>query len=427
MLQAGVLQKLADAGIRVVLLVPTAKFDYFSTAFSKLRVTVEGVSIPEKRFEPLIMLFAFGLFNIQNRVVRDWKLKKRAMYIAAVCINRTLSKIPALRRVLRLCASRYLVTRALDPLFLKYRPDLVVTTDSFYREDRAISITASRRGIRTVGIIRSWDNATTKGVFLCNPDYITVPTEVLKEELVSIHRVPAERISITGWPHYDSVQNAPYVTREAFCNSLGLDPTRKTILFGPGGEILYQHDKEVLLFLKRLIDTNAFSRPVQFLVRFPPGDVLDASPVEGHPHFIIDKPGTNVTGRKKESEMTPEDNKHLEDSLCHSDVVLTLVSTLAIDGCVFGKPVVILGFDVPGATSQSVSTFAVRMHFKKILESGLLSVPKDERAFIASVNAYLEDPSKDQEMRARLVSRYAYALDGKSAERMAQVILNALQ
>lgn len=426
-LQAGVLQRLCTPDVRVVILVPLAKQEYFTNALSNLPVVVEGVSIPEKRFESLIMLFAFGLFNIQNRVVRDWKRKKPLMYTAAVLINHTLAHIPVTRAWLRACASQYLVTDVLDPLFLKYQPDLVVTTDSFYREDRAISITAKRRGIKTVGCIRSWDNATTKGVFLCSPDMVTVPTQVLKDELIDIHRVPADRITVTGWPHYDSVGSAPHVSRETFYTSLGLDPTRKTILFGPGGEILYQHDRQVLEMLKRLVDANAFAVPVQFLVRFPPGDVLDASPVEEHPHFIIDKPGTNVTGRKKESEITPEDNAHLEDSLYHSDIVLTLVSTLVIDGSVFDKPVVVLGFDVPGATAQSVTSFSVRLHFRKILGSGLLSVPKNEREFVDTMNAYLINPILNSEKRAELVSRYAYALDGRSAERMAEVILSALQ
>lgn len=426
-LNAGVLQKLLVAGHTVVVLVPAAKTAYFTDTLAQDRVHIEGITIPERKFEALIMLFAFGLFNIQNRVVRDWKRKKRLMYYAAIVINHTLAHIPATRAWLRALASRYLVTDVLDSLFSKYTPDLVVTTDSFYREDRAICITAKQRGIKTVGIIRSWDNATTKGVFLCSPDYITVPTQVLKDELIEIHKVPEGRITVTGWPHYDSIKDCPHRSREVFYAGLGLDPARKTILFGPGGELLYQHDREVLEMLKRLVDTNAFGMPVQFLVRFPPGDVLDASPIEGHPHFIIDKPGTNVTGRKKESEITPEDNAHLEDSLYHSDIVLTLVSTLAIDGSVFGKPVVILGFDVPGATKQSVESFAVRLHFRKILGSGLLSVPKSEQEFIDIMHTYLKDSNVNADKRTELVSRYAHALDGKSGERMAQAILHALQ
>lgn len=425
-LQAGVIEKLLTSDVRIVVLVPIQKVEYFAQAVARDRVEVKGVVIPEKPLESVILLFAFGLFNIHNRVVRDWKKKKPLLYGAVHVIHHTLRHIPQSRALLRVFASRYLVTTAIDELFETYAPDVVVTTDSFYREDRAISITARHKGVKTVAMIRSWDNATTKGIFLCSPDRITVPTEVLKEELIEIHRVPSDMITVTGWPHYDHVGDCPHTSREDFCALLGLDPKRKTILFGPGGEILYQHDREVLEMLKRLVDTNAFVQPVQFLVRFPPGDVLDVSPVEGHPLFVIDRPGTNITGRKKESELSPTDNMHLEDSLYHSDIVLTLVSTLAIDGAVFDRPVVILGFDVPGATEQSVRTFSVRMHFKKILESGLLTVPRSEQEFVSAINAYLADPTKDAGVRKRLVSRYAHALDGGSADRVARAILTTL-
>ena len=261
---------------------------------------------------------------------------------------------------------------------------------------------------------------------MCSPDRIIVPTQVLKEELVSIHHVQPNIIAVTGWPHYDGALNPPTMSKDEFYVSMGLDPKRRTILYGPGGEILYKHDREILTVLKRLVDADAFSAPVQFLVRFPPGDVLDVSPIEGDPHFIIDKPGTNITGRKKESEISMNDQAHLENSLHHVDIVLTLVSTLAIDGTVFGKPVVILGYDVPGTTKQSVLTFSVRMHFRKFLASGLITVAKSEKEFVESINAYLNNPNFRTREREELISRYAYKIDGKSSERVAAVILEEL-
>lgn len=427
-LQAGVLRLILDSGARVVLLVPIAKVEYFTKTFVGRNVSIEGVSIPKKVFEGMVMLFAFGLFNIKNRVVRDWKNKGWwHLYGAVIVINGTFAHLPITRIWLRDIASHYLVTRAIDPLIEKYKPDLVVTTDSFHRDDRAVCITAKKRGIKTVAMIRSWDNATTKGVFLCNPDHITVPTAVLKDELVAIHRVREGIITVTGWPHYDSVLAGSHVSRAQFFTKMGLNPKLKTILFAPGGEILYKHDREVLTMLKRLLDSGSFSYPVQFLVRLPPSDIVDTSPVDGDARFIIDVPGTNVTGRRKENEMSPDDNAHLEDTLRHVDMVLTLVSTMAIDGAVFGKPVVIIGFDAPGATRQSVRSFAVRLHFRKFLNFGLLTVPRSEDEFVESVNAYLKDPSLHTRERAEIVSRYAHALDGKSAKRVAETVLRELE
>lgn len=426
-LQAGVLDRILETGVLVVLLVSPKKIEYFQTIFPDERVSVEGVTVPKKKIEGVIMLFAFALFNIQNRVVREWKERKVFLYVMAVLINNTLAYIPFLRSWLRIFASQYLVTNAIDTLLEKYKPGLVITTDTFFREDRAISITAKQRGIKTVGMIRSWDNATTKGLFLCKPDLITVPNQALKDELISIHHVEESEIVVTGWPHYDSIQKGPYISREEFLTSIGLDPKRKTILYAPGGEILYKHDREVLAMLKCLVDTDAFSVPVQFLVRLPPSDVLDTSPVENHPNFFIDIPGTNITGRKKDSEISIEDQKHLENSLHHVDLVLTLVSTIALDGAFFGKPAVIIGFDAPGANTQSVETFATRLHFKKLLTSDLVEVPRSLSELVATIDANLIDPTLYKDKREKLIAQYAYKLDGKSAERVASAVFKELR
>lgn len=426
-LRAGVLEHILNAGVRIVLLVPPKKVEYFRSTFPNKGIFVEGISIPKKRIEGLVMLFAFGLFNIQNRVVREWKQKKWFLYALAVLINNTLAHIHVLRSWLRTFSSKFLDTAALDSLIQKYNPNLIVTTDTFFREDRAISITAKKRRIKTVGMLRSWDNATTKGLFLCEPDIITVPNEILKDELVSIHRVKENSIVVTGWPHYDSVINKPTLSRKAFLTSMGLDPKRKTILYAPGGEILYKHDREILSMLKRLVDTNAFEHPVQFLVRLPPSDVLDTSPIEGVEHFVIDKPGTNLTGRKKDSEISLADQQHLENSLHHADLVLTLVSTIALDGAFYGKPVAFIAFDAPGADIQSVKTLTIRLHFKKLLESGLVDVPRSEEELVASIDDQLTSPALYEEKRKKLIAQYAYKLDGKSSERVASVILKELQ
>src|SRR3989344_7114741 len=113
--------------------------------------------------------------------------------------------------------------------------------------------------------------------------------------------------------------------------------------------------------------------------------------------------------------MSTEDNAHLEDTLHHVDLVLTLVSTISIDGAVFGKPVVIIGFDAPGAVHQSVRSFIQYPHFGKFINTKLPTVPRSEEELAEAINSYLAEPQRDSEARAEIVSRYAYKIDGKSA------------
>ena len=425
-LETEILPRIA-AKAKVVLLVPEGKVAYFKEEFGSERVSIEGVSAPKKPGEDEFLLWSMSLVGTENHIVRGWKTEgKRLRYYAAHFIHGAFGSFFPLHRLLRFFATTLFRSNAFDAAFAAHRPDLVFATDSFNREDRLLLIEAKRRGIPTVGMIRSWDNATTKGVFLSVPDRVLVTNEVLGEEMRAIHRVDAGRIEVTGIPHYDPRPAPTPEGKERFCREVGLDPLKKTILLAPGGKILYQHDRELLALLKRLVDTGRFEAPVQFLVRFPPGDTVDTSSIEGDPNFAVDDPGTNVTGRKKESEMSRKDNDRLADSLTYSDVVLTLASTMAIDGMVFGKPVVIFGFDPLPNLPDPMSKFSAYVHLRKFLGSGLITISRSEEELVEHLNTYLKNPAHDKEKREKLLARYAYALDGKSSERVATAVLGAL-
>src|SRR3989344_714217 len=54
--------------------------------------------------------------------------------------------------------------------FARYRPDMLFATDMFHNDDTHFLAEAKKRGVRTIGMIRSWDNITTKGLFRIKPD-----------------------------------------------------------------------------------------------------------------------------------------------------------------------------------------------------------------------------------------------------------------
>lgn len=423
-----ILPLLKEKGVRIVLVVPKQKVEYFQKTFGSDQIVVEGISSSKKYFEDFLYMISLSLVGVENHIVRGWKTDKRYIrYYNARMIHRFFSRCFFLHKALRFLARTYLRAGVFKELFSIYKPDLVVTTDSFFREDRDLLVEAKKGGIPTVGMIRSWDNATTKGVFLAEPDRIIVPNEVLKEEMMAIHHIDPKKIYITGIPHYDLILRARNMSRDQFFADIGLDENKKTILFAPGGKILYKHDAEILLLLKRHIDAGHFNHPVQFLVRIPPGDRVDVASIKDDKNFIIDDPGVNVTGRKKESELSQSDNDRLNNSIFYSDVVLTLVSTMAIDGTVFHKPVVVLGFDPKEGLPDAIDKFAKYMHFEKFLGTGLVTVSHSEEEFLKQMNAFLDEPDLNKKEREALVVRYAYKLDGKSSQRVANCILDALE
>lgn len=426
-LQASVLDRILEAGHRVVLVVPEAKIAFFKEQFADPRVVVHGVSVRKRRLEDLMLLVGFGLVGTENHIVRGWKTEGAYVrYALCHTINKLCSRFFFLQRAVRLFARAYVRSHAYDSLFHTYAPDVVFTTDSFNREDAALLLEAERRGVRTVGMVRSWDNATTKGVLLSVPERVIVTNAVLKDELVTIHHISADIITVSGVPHYDMVRRPPTVTREQFCAELGLDPAKKIILYAPGGSILYKHDALILRTFKQLVDAGRFTFPVQFIIRFPPADSVDTSPVTGDPHFVVDDPGTRVTARKKESEMSRSDQEHLHNSLSHADIVLTLASTMIIDGTVYGKPTVVFGYDPEPNLPDPISKFVEYVHLKKLLGSGLITVSKNDDEFVRDINEYLKNPKMNQDKRDEVVRRYVRALDGQSGNLVAQAVLAML-
>ncbi len=414
---------LQNKSLRVVLLVPQKKKEYFDEIYKESDVVVEGIHFRKKPFEDFLYLLSISLIGVRNHVIDDLKSEGRYVrYYLAHIIFFFFGWCRLCHQLLRFITTNYLHTTIFDNLFKKYEPALIFSTDVFDRADRLLLHEAQMYGKATVGMVRSWDNPTTKGVLMVEPDYLIVQNQVLRDEMVTIHGISQNKIEIVGVPHYDSLKNLEHLSREDFCYEMGLDPRKKYILFAPAGKTLYAHDDELLEVLHRQLQKGSFIEPVQFLVRFPPGDTSSVQSIEQSDDFIIDFPGTNLTGRKKESEISVLDEQRLINSLLHSSIVLTVVSTIAIDGTVFDKPVIVWGFEPQQGLDDCIEKFGKCTHFEKFLQSNLVTVAQNEENLVQHINAFLTDPDFNKEERSMLIHLYAHTLDGKSTERLVALL-----
>jgi CDP-glycerol glycerophosphotransferase (TagB/SpsB family) len=107
-----------------------------------------------------------------------------------------------------------------------------------------------------------------------------------------------------------------------------------------------------------------------------------------------------------------------------ADVSLTVGSTLAIDAALCDTPVVGVAFDglqrLP--YSRSIRRAYDYTHYRPLVETGGLRLAESEEQMIELVNRYLEDPELDSEGRARIAQEQGWRVDGRSGERVAQLI-----
>ena len=83
-------------------------------------------------------------------------------------------------------ALRFLYVRAVRhheiyQLFVRYKPDLVVALSLTADLDVAVERTARQRKVPIVGMTRSWDNFTTKGILRVPPDILLLQNVFLKQ------------------------------------------------------------------------------------------------------------------------------------------------------------------------------------------------------------------------------------------------------
>ena len=116
-------------------------------------------------------------------------------------------------------------------------------------------------------------------------------------------------------------------------------------------------------------------------------------------------PAQSPTNERKLSELSSNDESHLINTLYHSDVMVTLASTIVIDAAAFDLPTVILSFNPEGAKDQ-IEKFSLYTHFKKLLDLDLTPVVKSENNFAKQIQIYLADKTVDSDRRKRLIEHY---------------------
>jgi len=434
LLYGGLLAALAKANVRIVVLVPKQKVEHFTTLFADSHAEIVGVDIDKiagTRREVLLVRLSHLLVNARypRYKLREKYDERRTLwagieYVCSLAVLNTLGRSRLARRAFRRFAAWYspdLYTSYIE----QYKPSLVFGTNVFYMADAQFMRLAHERGIRTLGMVRSWDNCYSKGVLRFIPDTLLVNTHLIKEECVALHDVPAERIEVIGLPQFDDSFTGVRTSREQFMHSLGVNPAKKLIVFAPGGAALTDIDWQFCDILKGAMDTGAIKERVHILVRNHPIHSADLSRFEGDERFTIEYPGKGFRNNRKETELVPDEAKHLADTLASADVVLWVATTLGIDAAVFDKPEIVLNFD--GYETRpyyhSVRRYHDEDHMKKMLATGGMHVASTKEELIEWINRYLDDPTLDAAGRKKVVETQIVYTDGKAGERLERTLL----
>jgi hypothetical protein len=432
-LNTGILDQLLINGCRVVLFVPPAKETFYREVYNHSNITIESFDSEKFNNKKENIFKSIALLLISTNVMRFRKIKmlekggSHLKFIYQIGFTFLFGKVRWFKNFFRYLDYRYNNPDPFNNYFDKYNPDVVFAPDVFGSGDTLMIKSALKHKVRSVGMVASWDNNTTKGLMRVVPDVLLVQNEIIKEESLNIQHIDKKIIRLTGIAHYDYFMEYKPIPREVFFKNLGISPDKKLILFSPAGDKFISTDWQICEILKQAYENKQIPRDVVTLIRMHPTNPTSLEKFTPNEQFIIETPGVSFKGLSdKRKELDRESLHHLIDTLHHCELVINVVSSLVIDAAVLGKPIITIGFEgweekVP--FGSSVKRYLSDENMAKLLSAGGTTIVKDAQGLIEQINLYLENPELDKEGRQRIVKEQCWKLDGESKFRVANAII----
>lgn len=263
--------------------------------------------------------------------------------------------------------------------------------------------------VPTASFIFSWDNLSSKGRMAGNFDYYLLWSELMKTEMMHYYeQVEPSRLFVIGTPQFE-----PYVLdrykmeRSDFLNTFGLDGGKPLILF-TCNDASSTNDPYFLEILAGFIESGQIE--AELLVRTSPAETPDRFlHLQGRFPFLKwnfpEWPLSRENHAEPWSQRIPsfEDLRNLRAMLTHCDVIVNVLSTIMLDGFLFGKPSICPVF---GATDRDVPDFSFALdfgHLRVVEKSGAIRIARTKEMFLKMVLNALDNPSELRQQQEDLL------------------------
>lgn len=334
----------------------------------------------------------------QSKFYRDRWLRnalrpfKPFIYISLV--QKVLTSLPIVNFIQTL--ERKLPTeQAIRDAIGEIKPDVVVCSPAnfgFTSADIEYLNTAKRMNIPTVVPVMSWDNLTTKGIFLEKPDLLLCWNEAQVKEAVIHHKISKKNVSIIGAPMFDYLFEKSKIDASLLENE-SIDQKLPIVLYLGSSVDVAGDERWLIEKLRESLDT---SRDLN----------LGRSQLVFRPHPFNDKhykefkmKGVIVAPR---SGSLPSDNAQKRLYLAMLDkasVVVGVNTSGLIDSVILDKPTIGLVVDKYKLTQGEA------IHFKNLVESDALSLVKPE-GFALEFENIIIGQDKHKKQRSSFINKF---------------------
>ena len=341
------------------------------------------------------------------------------LWLARLPVLRTPGGRRALSWALRQFEQAVPRSRDLRAFYQEQAPDVVLITPLVDLGSPQLDhyLSARALGLRTVLCVGSWDHLSSKSLLRAIPNLVTVWNDTQKQEAIELHRVPAERVVVTGAQCYDLwFDRQPSRSREEFCEHAGLDPARPFVLYVCSS--LFKNTANEARFVERWIQhargsADPVLREAGLLIRPHPRRLDEWQQVD-----LTEFKNVALFGAHPVDPGTKDD---YFDSLHYASAVVGLNTSAFLEAAVVGKPVLsILLPEISEANQEGT------IHFHYLLEvgGGLLETARSLEDHVAQLAATLADPGPGIERARRFTEGFIrpHGLDEPSTPRFARAV-----
>ena len=434
-IKSGVIDWLKKNGWRIVILTSAYKDQVFLDEVKDENVFVEPlINYEPQGWERTIVNFINNLVFTETTKVKlavERDNKNYGAWISKILIYKLFGKWQWLKDKLEMMENNF-TQELYKELFAKYQPGLIFATHLVYHDDIELIREAKKAGIKTVGMVMSWDNLTSKGAVHVKTDKLIVWNELVKKEAIELAGFKEADIAVVGVPQFDFYFHPEkIIPREEFFRQNGLDPNKKLIVYGAGTNKTTPHEPEVLKVLDDFIEQNKIVYPVEIMLRLHPKAFLrkEYDWIKSLRHIKSESPGRYLESFMDVWFPTDQDIWHMVNLIYHCDLVINTFSTFTLDAFGFNKPVINICFDGGKADipyGKSVRRYFNYTHYLYITRRAGVKVAKSADELLTYINEYLTNPKLDEAQRQETLQEQSYIYDGKSAQRIAEYLNSQL-
>ncbi|MCB1040551.1 MAG: hypothetical protein KDA94_13630 [Acidimicrobiales bacterium] len=314
------------------------------------------------------------------------------------------------------------------------RIDAVVSITPFVSQEQVLLWAAEHLEIPRITSVLSFDNITTRPPLTVAFERYLVWNRFNRAEILrSYPGVSADQIEIVGPAQFDFYAQDRYVIPEAeWRANLGLAAGAPTVLFGAGAVHIAPHEVQHVDQIVAAVRDGRLPADLRIVLRRHP---LDKSGrwdrFADEPVVALDDPGAIGTADFRPGHVNLGEDQvvALCSSLAHSDVHVSVSSTMTLDGAFFGRPQIGPAFDASPGAPLDVHARGLyeREHFLPIVASGGMALVHDPEDMVREIAAYLDDPKRHAAERAEMLETMATYTDGRATERIADAIAAFLE